>query len=101
MVNQMAHHSPQSTESVLGDDDSTLPTKSSSATMSFNDLRDAPAFAGHRSIFGIRMGDSLVEGLKLWSGQSDTLAPVAGSAAVEASEAARAKKKARRRKMGW
>ncbi|KAG0635981.1 hypothetical protein HOY80DRAFT_397103 [Tuber brumale] len=99
MVNQMTHRSPQSTESVLGDDDSTLPTKSSSAARSFNDLRDAPAFAGRRSIFGIQMGDSLVEGLKLWSGQSDTLAPVVTS--NEASEAARAKKKTRRRRMGW
>lgn len=99
MVNQMAHRSPQCTESVLGDDDLTLPTKSSSATGSFNDLRDAPDFGGRRSIFGIPMGDSLVEGLKLWS---DTLAPVATSnGAAEASEAARAKKRVRRRKMGW
>ncbi|PUU73197.1 hypothetical protein B9Z19DRAFT_568448 [Tuber borchii] len=99
MVNQMAHRSPQCTESVLGDDDLPLPIKSSSATGSFNDLRDAPAFEGRGSIFGIPMGDSLVEGLKLWS---DTLAPVATSnGAVEASEAARAKKKVRRRKMGW
>jgi len=99
MMNQMAHRSPQSTESVLGDDDSTPPAKSSSATGPFSDSRDAPAFAGCRPIFGIPMGDSLVEGLKLWS---DTLAPAATSnLAVEASEAARAKKKTRRRKMGW
>lgn len=99
MVNQMARRSPQCTESVLGDDDLTLPTKSSSATGSFNDLRDAPDFGGRRSIFGIPMGDSLVEGLKMWS---DTQAPVATSnGAAEASEAARAKKKVRRRKMGW
>ncbi|CUS13574.1 unnamed protein product [Tuber aestivum] len=102
MVNRVAHHSPQGTESVIGDDDSTLQTKSSSATRSFDDLRDAPTFGGHRSIFGIPMGDSLVEGLKLWSGQSDTLAPVVtSSVAAEASEAARAKKRTRRRRMGW
>ncbi|PWW79708.1 hypothetical protein C7212DRAFT_340425 [Tuber magnatum] len=101
MVNRVAHHSPQCTESVLGDDDSTLRTESSSATRSFNDLRDSPAFGGRRSIFGLPMGDSLVEGLKLWSGQSDSLAPVTSSVAAEASEAARAKKRTRRRRMGW
>jgi len=99
MVNQMAHRSPQSTESVLGDDDLTLPTKSSSATGPFNDLREAPAFGSHGLIFGIPVGDSLVEGLKLWS---DTITPAAtGNGTAEASEAARAKRKTRRRKMGW